>query len=93
MARKFRSAIADAACLQNVMEGRIPRNALRFDPQRPRSDLLDFGLSEPAAGAAVADLGMTHLIANYVAAASRLEMLILGEDDRIRNADASATPV
>jgi hypothetical protein len=93
MARKIGSAIAYTAGLKNVVKRCVAGDALRLDPQRPRSDLFDLGLSELSASTAIADFGMTQLVANHVTAASRLEMFVLCQNDRVRDADAPATSI
>jgi hypothetical protein len=53
------------------MEGRIVRNPLRFDPQRPRRKQLDVRLAERAALAGVMDFCTTLLVPDHIARAIR----------------------
>ncbi len=71
------------------MERRVTGNSLGFDPQCARSDQVDGRLSESATRARVMDLGAALLIADDVARAIRTQMLELGQDDGVGNADAA----
>ena len=83
------SAIPNSSRLKHVVERRVARNSLGFDAQGARGDQIDSRLPEGAARARVVDFGMPLLVADDVPRAIRTQMLVLGEDDRIGNADGS----
>ncbi len=72
------------------MERRVARNALGFDAQGTRGDQIDGRLPKCTASTGIVDFGMPLLVADDVPRAIRTQMLVLGEDDRIGNADGSA---
>jgi hypothetical protein len=89
----FFSTIPKSSCLKHVMEWGIFGDSLRLDPERPRSDQLDRRLTERPARTGIMDLRATLLVAYDVPSAVGPQMLILGKDRGIGDADVPSPTV
>ena len=88
----MRRAIADAARLEQIVEGHVVGNPLGLDPHRARGDHRHLAASEILGRAGVIDDGLRAVVAGHLACAAALPVLELGEHDWIGDAFAQRLP-